>query len=194
MHIVPGLHLIEDMVKAKTMWTLSGHRLTFSNQVKELLNWSPGLLFSCRTDQSLGTSFPRCAFLMRKLFFSNQRACNHLHGFSFSLLTENNEVLRDGDVTDFLGYNLLIRAKIFFFWHLSYIFMSEVKNSHFSAPWFLPSTWNVHTGMVWNCLHFFSLEKQSSFWVLRWMWHRGTHLNTSAGSVVNQAVKYRLSW
>uniref|UniRef100_A0A8B9CVC7 Stabilin 1 n=1 Tax=Anser brachyrhynchus TaxID=132585 RepID=A0A8B9CVC7_9AVES len=32
MHIVPGLHLIEDMVKAKTMWTLSGHKLTFSSQ------------------------------------------------------------------------------------------------------------------------------------------------------------------
>ncbi|XP_052535240.1 stabilin-1 [Tympanuchus pallidicinctus] len=32
MHIVPGLHLIEDMVKAKAMWTLSGHQLTFSNQ------------------------------------------------------------------------------------------------------------------------------------------------------------------
>ncbi|OXB72361.1 UNVERIFIED_CONTAM: hypothetical protein H355_005430 [Colinus virginianus] len=32
MHIVPGLHLIEDMVKTRTMWTLSGHQLTFSNQ------------------------------------------------------------------------------------------------------------------------------------------------------------------
>ncbi|NXY91212.1 STAB1 protein, partial [Alcedo cyanopectus] len=32
MHIVPGLHLVEDMVKAKTMWTLSGHQLTFNNQ------------------------------------------------------------------------------------------------------------------------------------------------------------------
>uniref|UniRef100_A0A8C3K8R3 Stabilin 1 n=1 Tax=Calidris pygmaea TaxID=425635 RepID=A0A8C3K8R3_9CHAR len=34
MHIVPGLHLIEDMIKAKTLWTLSGHQLTFSSQVK----------------------------------------------------------------------------------------------------------------------------------------------------------------
>ncbi|KAF2986533.1 hypothetical protein EK904_010304 [Melospiza melodia maxima] len=32
MHIVPGLHLIEDMIKAKTMWTLSGHQLTFTSQ------------------------------------------------------------------------------------------------------------------------------------------------------------------
>ncbi|NXS59062.1 STAB1 protein, partial [Brachypteracias leptosomus] len=32
MHIVPGLHFVEDMVKAKTMWTLSGHQLTFSSQ------------------------------------------------------------------------------------------------------------------------------------------------------------------
>ncbi|XP_075015285.1 stabilin-1 isoform X2 [Calonectris borealis] len=31
MHIVPGLHLVEDMVKAKTVWTLSGHQLTFSS-------------------------------------------------------------------------------------------------------------------------------------------------------------------
>ncbi|XP_053809782.1 stabilin-1 [Vidua chalybeata] len=31
MHIVPGLHLIEDMIKAKTMWTLSGHQLTFTS-------------------------------------------------------------------------------------------------------------------------------------------------------------------
>lgn len=37
MHIVPGLHLIEDMVKAKTMWTLSGHQLTFTSQVRSLL-------------------------------------------------------------------------------------------------------------------------------------------------------------
>uniref|UniRef100_A0A663EVS1 Stabilin 1 n=1 Tax=Aquila chrysaetos chrysaetos TaxID=223781 RepID=A0A663EVS1_AQUCH len=33
MHIVPGLHLVEDMIKAKTVWTLSGHRLTFSGQL-----------------------------------------------------------------------------------------------------------------------------------------------------------------
>jgi len=33
---------------------------------------------------------------------------------SFPLLTENNEVLRERDVTDFLGHNLLIRAKLFF--------------------------------------------------------------------------------
>uniref|UniRef100_U3K2S4 Stabilin 1 n=1 Tax=Ficedula albicollis TaxID=59894 RepID=U3K2S4_FICAL len=32
MHVVPGLHLIEDMIKAKTMWTLSGHQLTFTSQ------------------------------------------------------------------------------------------------------------------------------------------------------------------
>ncbi|KAM6256750.1 stabilin-1 [Porphyrio hochstetteri] len=32
MHIVPGLHLVEDMVKAKTVWTLSGHQLTFLSQ------------------------------------------------------------------------------------------------------------------------------------------------------------------
>lgn len=38
MHIVPGLHLVEDMVKAKTVWTLSGHQLTFSSPVKYLLN------------------------------------------------------------------------------------------------------------------------------------------------------------
>lgn len=37
MHIVPGLHLVEDLVKAKTVWTLSGHQLTFSSQVKDLL-------------------------------------------------------------------------------------------------------------------------------------------------------------
>lgn len=37
MHIVPGLHLIEDMIKAKTMWTLSGHQLTFTSQVRNLL-------------------------------------------------------------------------------------------------------------------------------------------------------------
>lgn len=38
MHIVPGLHLIEDMIKAKTMWTLSGHKLTFNNQVNDIVN------------------------------------------------------------------------------------------------------------------------------------------------------------
>uniref|UniRef100_A0A8C6JBN5 Uncharacterized protein n=1 Tax=Melopsittacus undulatus TaxID=13146 RepID=A0A8C6JBN5_MELUD len=32
MHIVAGLHLMEDMVKTKTLWTLSGHQLTFSSQ------------------------------------------------------------------------------------------------------------------------------------------------------------------
>ncbi|XP_010140444.1 PREDICTED: stabilin-1, partial [Buceros rhinoceros silvestris] len=32
MHIVLGLHLIEDMVKAKNFWTLSGHQITFSSQ------------------------------------------------------------------------------------------------------------------------------------------------------------------
>lgn len=37
MHIVPGLHMIEDMIKAKTMWTLSGHQLTFTSQVRNLL-------------------------------------------------------------------------------------------------------------------------------------------------------------
>lgn len=37
MHIVPGLHLIEDMIKAKTMWTLSGHQLTFTSRVRNLL-------------------------------------------------------------------------------------------------------------------------------------------------------------
>uniref|UniRef100_A0A8C0VTN0 Stabilin 1 n=1 Tax=Cyanistes caeruleus TaxID=156563 RepID=A0A8C0VTN0_CYACU len=37
MHIVPGLHMIEDMIKAKNMWTLSGHQLTFSSQVRNLL-------------------------------------------------------------------------------------------------------------------------------------------------------------
>ncbi|NXU52032.1 STAB1 protein, partial [Turnix velox] len=50
MHIVPGLHLIEDMVKAKTMWTLSGHQLTFSSQVNDLLSnflgYMPGELYN----------------------------------------------------------------------------------------------------------------------------------------------------
>uniref|UniRef100_A0A8B9GIG8 Stabilin 1 n=1 Tax=Amazona collaria TaxID=241587 RepID=A0A8B9GIG8_9PSIT len=32
MHVVAGLHLMEDMVKTKTLWTLSGHQLTFSSQ------------------------------------------------------------------------------------------------------------------------------------------------------------------
>uniref|UniRef100_A0A8C3BNF0 Stabilin 1 n=1 Tax=Cairina moschata TaxID=8855 RepID=A0A8C3BNF0_CAIMO len=44
MHIVPGLHLIEDMVKAKTMWTLSGHKLTFSNQVNDINCGLPAIL------------------------------------------------------------------------------------------------------------------------------------------------------
>ncbi|XP_053932500.1 stabilin-1 isoform X1 [Cuculus canorus] len=33
MHIVPGVHLAEDMVKTKTLWTLSGQQLIFSSQV-----------------------------------------------------------------------------------------------------------------------------------------------------------------
>lgn len=41
MHIVPGLHLLEDMVKAKTVWTLSGHQLTFDSPVRDLLkSWA----------------------------------------------------------------------------------------------------------------------------------------------------------
>uniref|UniRef100_A0A8B9VLL6 Stabilin 1 n=1 Tax=Anas zonorhyncha TaxID=75864 RepID=A0A8B9VLL6_9AVES len=44
MHIVPGLHLIEDMVKAKTMWTLSGHKLTFNNQVNDINCGLPAIL------------------------------------------------------------------------------------------------------------------------------------------------------
>ncbi|XP_059572069.1 stabilin-1 isoform X2 [Alligator mississippiensis] len=31
MHIIPGQHLLEDMIKTKTMWTLSGHQLTFND-------------------------------------------------------------------------------------------------------------------------------------------------------------------
>nr|XP_023955738.1 stabilin-1 isoform X4 [Chrysemys picta bellii] len=34
MHIIPGQHLVEDMVKTKTLWTLSGHQLTFNDQIK----------------------------------------------------------------------------------------------------------------------------------------------------------------
>ncbi|XP_010146410.1 PREDICTED: stabilin-1, partial [Eurypyga helias] len=48
MHIVPGLHLIEDMVKAKTLWTLSGHQLTFSSQayIKFRYQDLPGELYN----------------------------------------------------------------------------------------------------------------------------------------------------
>lgn len=74
MHIVPGLHLVEDMIKAKTVWTLSGHRLTFSSQVKDLMDESPGPQLSRRTDWSLSiVSLVR--FLNQKNFFSNQPAC-----------------------------------------------------------------------------------------------------------------------
>ncbi|XP_066469618.1 stabilin-1 [Tiliqua scincoides] len=31
MHIIPGQHLMEDMIKAKVLWTLSGHQMTFSD-------------------------------------------------------------------------------------------------------------------------------------------------------------------
>uniref|UniRef100_A0A8C0H5Q2 Stabilin 1 n=1 Tax=Chelonoidis abingdonii TaxID=106734 RepID=A0A8C0H5Q2_CHEAB len=34
MHIIPGQHLLEDMVKIKTLWTLSGHQLTFNDQIQ----------------------------------------------------------------------------------------------------------------------------------------------------------------
>ncbi|KAH1167445.1 hypothetical protein KIL84_002928 [Mauremys mutica] len=34
MHIIPGQHLVEDMVKTKTLWTLSGHQLTFYDQIQ----------------------------------------------------------------------------------------------------------------------------------------------------------------
>uniref|UniRef100_A0A8C8VGW1 Stabilin 1 n=1 Tax=Pelusios castaneus TaxID=367368 RepID=A0A8C8VGW1_9SAUR len=33
MHIIPGQHLMEDMMKTKILWTLSGHQLTFSGRV-----------------------------------------------------------------------------------------------------------------------------------------------------------------
>lgn len=28
MHIIPGQHLMEDMIKTKVFWTLSGHQVT----------------------------------------------------------------------------------------------------------------------------------------------------------------------
>lgn len=74
MHIVPGLHLVEDLVKAKTVWTLSGHQLTFSSQVKDHLRWSPGPQLSCRTDWSLSI-ISLVLFLIQKPLFSNQPAC-----------------------------------------------------------------------------------------------------------------------
>lgn len=46
MHIVLGLHLIEDMVKAKNFWTLSGHQITFSSQVKDLVkSWTTAFMW-----------------------------------------------------------------------------------------------------------------------------------------------------
>ncbi|XP_074862088.1 stabilin-1 isoform X2 [Carettochelys insculpta] len=34
MHIIPGQHLVEDLVGIETLWTLSGHQLTFNSQSK----------------------------------------------------------------------------------------------------------------------------------------------------------------
>ncbi|XP_077181928.1 stabilin-1 [Paroedura picta] len=34
MHIIPGQHLIEDIIKTKVLWTLSGHQIVFSDQVQ----------------------------------------------------------------------------------------------------------------------------------------------------------------
>uniref|UniRef100_A0A8C4WPY8 Stabilin 1 n=1 Tax=Gopherus evgoodei TaxID=1825980 RepID=A0A8C4WPY8_9SAUR len=34
MHIIPGQHLVEDMIKTKTLWTLSGHQLTFNDRIQ----------------------------------------------------------------------------------------------------------------------------------------------------------------
>lgn len=65
MHIVLGLHLIEDMVKAKTLWTLSGHQITFSNQVKDLVkSWTAAFMW----DRLELEQFPWCTFLTRKPF------------------------------------------------------------------------------------------------------------------------------
>ncbi|XP_015276350.1 PREDICTED: stabilin-1 [Gekko japonicus] len=38
MHVIPGQHLLEDMVKTKILWTLSGHQVIFSDQ--PVLPWS----------------------------------------------------------------------------------------------------------------------------------------------------------
>ncbi|XP_075795497.1 stabilin-1 isoform X2 [Pelodiscus sinensis] len=34
MHIIPGQHLVDDLIKIKTLWTLSGHQLTFNSATK----------------------------------------------------------------------------------------------------------------------------------------------------------------
>uniref|UniRef100_A0A8C7EAD1 Stabilin 1 n=1 Tax=Nothoprocta perdicaria TaxID=30464 RepID=A0A8C7EAD1_NOTPE len=51
-HIVPGMHLIEDLVKTKTLWTLSGHQLTFNSQVKHPLNQTQ-MIFTSDTSSGL---------------------------------------------------------------------------------------------------------------------------------------------
>lgn len=69
MHIVPGLHMIEDMIKAKTMWTLSGHQLTFTSQVRNLLKtWA---WFHIGTGWSLSI-VSLMGFLLQKTFFCDQ--------------------------------------------------------------------------------------------------------------------------
>ncbi|XP_054832207.1 stabilin-1 isoform X2 [Eublepharis macularius] len=34
MHIIPGQHLLNDMIKTKVLWTLSGHKVIFSAQIQ----------------------------------------------------------------------------------------------------------------------------------------------------------------
>ncbi|XP_048347256.1 stabilin-1 isoform X3 [Sphaerodactylus townsendi] len=40
MHIIPGQHLLEDMMKAKVLWTLSGHQVIFSDQLRKSYSYS----------------------------------------------------------------------------------------------------------------------------------------------------------
>lgn len=35
MHIIPGQYVLEDIIKTKVFWTLSGHQVIFSDVVKE---------------------------------------------------------------------------------------------------------------------------------------------------------------
>uniref|UniRef100_A0A8C5J7C1 Stabilin 1 n=1 Tax=Junco hyemalis TaxID=40217 RepID=A0A8C5J7C1_JUNHY len=65
MHIVPGLHLIEDMIKTKTMWTLSGHQLTFTNLYMQTTSLAFQYVF--RPGFSPSHVFPLCIFLQKTI-------------------------------------------------------------------------------------------------------------------------------
>uniref|UniRef100_A0A8C5T943 Stabilin 1 n=1 Tax=Malurus cyaneus samueli TaxID=2593467 RepID=A0A8C5T943_9PASS len=65
MHIVPGLHLIEDMIKTKTMWTLSGHQLAFTNFCMQTTSWA--FQYVLRPCFNPSHVFPLCIFLQKTI-------------------------------------------------------------------------------------------------------------------------------